>query len=143
MFVQGQEPGQDQGHGASQPPLQDPLPPQPGSEASQGVPGLPAAPLFSDADNDAGLSLNGNGVSSSAGRHPGAVGDPPAAAGILPFSPNFDPDWPDPDSVLILGFTQSPFPGLADYSVPPPGFLPPELPLLGVQLQPRPNSRYC
>ena len=83
VWFQGQEPGQEQGHEAFQPPLQAQ---GQGHEASPGVPGVPEAPLFSDADDDA---LNGNRAPSSAVRHPGAVGDPPAAAGILLFSPNF------------------------------------------------------
>ena len=108
-FVQGWEPGQDQGQGASQPPPQDPQPPQPGPEAFlldielPGVPGLPAAPILSD--DDAGLHLNG--VSSSVGHHPGVVGDPPSAGGLLPFPPNFDPDLPD--SVPNLVLVQFPF----------------------------------
>ena len=78
-LFQGQEPGQEQGNEAFQPPLQGQ-----GHAAFQS-PDLPDGPFFSDGDDDGQAGIR---AASSAVRDPGAVGDPPAAAGIFLFSPN-------------------------------------------------------
>ena len=78
-LFQVEEPGQEQGNEAFQPPLQ-----------GQGhdvflPPDLPDDPNFSSGDDDGQAR---NMAASSVIRDPGAVGIPPAAAGIFLSSPN-------------------------------------------------------